>query len=74
MGFDLFNSPPRSADRIDEVLDALREYWHAHPDYRLGQIVVNASTATRHNPDPFYMEEDTFLAGLDRLNRKEDET
>lgn len=32
----------RDPERIDAVIEALRTYWRAHPDERLGQIVMNA--------------------------------
>jgi len=35
----------RDPSRIDPILARLAAYWHAHPDLRLGQIVVNAVKA-----------------------------
>lgn len=34
-------APPegRRPERIDELLDELRTYWHHNPDLRLGQII-----------------------------------
>jgi len=47
----------RDPNRIDEVLGALREYWVAHPDMRLGQILVNLIGA-KFAVDIFYVEDD----------------
>jgi hypothetical protein len=32
---------PRDPARIDQILAAIAEVWHAHPDMRLGQLLVN---------------------------------
>lgn len=71
----------RDPNRIDEVISALRAYWHAHPDMRLGQIISNAATpdtpgerrsrsewAQDRPPfDPFYVEDDQILDGIRKL-------
>jgi hypothetical protein len=31
----------RDPRRIDRVIELLRSYWHANPDLRLGQIIIN---------------------------------
>lgn len=49
---------PRNPARIDIVLTALRAYWNANPDLRMGQIVVNAA-GTR---DPYNVEDDALMA------------
>ena len=60
----------RDPKRIDEVLEALREYWVAHPDMRLGQILVNLIGA-KFAADIFYVEDDVLLEKLKEENRKE---
>lgn len=60
----------RDPKRIDEVLGALREYWVAHPDMRLGQILVNL-IGTKFAVDIFYVEDDVLLERLKEENRKE---
>lgn len=42
----------RNPERIDPILELLREEWHAHPDLRFGQLVVNLFGA-----DPFYLKD-----------------
>ena len=49
---------PRDPSRIDIVLSALRAYWLANPDLRLGQIVVNAAGGG----DPFSVEDEVLMA------------
>jgi hypothetical protein len=48
----------RDPQRIDPMIDALRELWHRHPDYRLGQLVVNLTGKLA--PEVFYFEDDTL--------------
>lgn len=48
---------PRDPARIDIVLAALRAYWLANPDLRLGQIVVNAASGG----DPFSVEDEVLM-------------
>ncbi len=31
----------RNPERIDRMVERLRALWHAHPDMRLGQLIVN---------------------------------
>lgn len=50
---------PRDPARIDIIIAALRAYWLANPDLRLGQIVVNAADGC----DPFGVEDDALMAG-----------
>ena len=56
-------APQRDPGRIAPILADLARYWHAHPDMRLGQIVVSAIGA--HGvPDVFYPEDDRPAAWL----------
>jgi hypothetical protein len=52
--------PPRDPERIDRMLELLREAWHLHPDSRLTQLIVNASDI-HHDCGPVYYLEDTAL-------------
>lgn len=59
----------RDPERIDKVLAHLGEVWRRYPDWRLGQLVVNA---TPGRGDPFNVEDDEMDKGLRRLaTRKE---
>ena len=67
----------RDSARISIVLAALSEYWEAHPDFRLGQIIDNATAAycidamKGPGPDVFYVEDAELIHGLDLLTRLE---
>jgi uncharacterized protein YihD (DUF1040 family) len=53
----------RDPNRIPDVLEALRVYWEANPDLRLGQIIGN--TAARAGlGDGYAMEDDVLMARL----------
>ena len=58
----------RDPDRIDPIVDKLRELWKKHPDQRLGQLVENAIRFSPSNKaDVFMTEDDVTLKGLDHL-------
>jgi len=70
----------RDPDRIDLVIEELREVWKQNPDMRLTQLIQNvviygskglygASWAT-HTPPAFYnTEEETILLGLEKMKK-----
>ncbi|MBN9122042.1 MAG: hypothetical protein J0I06_23355 [Planctomycetes bacterium] len=49
----------RDPNRIDRVIEKLREVWKAHPDLRLGQLLVNVIRPSQPCPQIFGVE-DTF--------------
>ena len=58
---------PRDPQRIDRMIELLREAWHLFPDERLTQLVINA-TDIRHNCGPiFYLEDDAMEKKLKGL-------
>ncbi|MBQ8646579.1 MAG: hypothetical protein IJ484_00350 [Oscillospiraceae bacterium] len=56
-----FSKKSRDPARIDAILTALGQYWRAHPDTRLGQLVC----CMARGADPFVLEDDLLL---ERLN------
>ena len=48
----------RDPVRIPRMLEAIRKVWEAHPDLRLGQLLVNAMLPSRPSPQVFYFEDD----------------
>ncbi len=46
-------------NRIDRMIERLRELWHAQPDMRLGQLLVNVIHPSQPCPQIFGVE-DTF--------------
>ncbi len=59
----------RDPARIPFILDHLRKVWEAHPDLRLGQLVVNAATV-RPQLDPFYIEDEELIGRLEALGKR----
>ncbi len=59
----------RDPKRIKPIIKKLEAYWEKNPDLRLGQIIANCVRAYdgRLNCDPFYLEDDELLEGLDKL-------
>ncbi len=67
---------PRPAERIEPMLDLLREAWEQNPDQRLGQIVANAVRDPKRSPgkdyrDMFEVEDDELREGLERMAKGE---
>lgn len=36
-----YTKPPRPEERIDAILDIIRDAWKSNPDYRLWQLLLN---------------------------------
>ncbi len=51
---------PRDPDRIDRMIELLRQAWHASPDMRLTQLIINVSDI-HHDCGPIYYLEDTEM-------------
>jgi uncharacterized protein YihD (DUF1040 family) len=49
---------PRKPERIDPVIELLREAWQLAPDLRLTQLVVNAAEASGSCAPIYYIEDD----------------
>ena len=50
----------RDPERIDVVLNEIRDIWKKHPNWRLGQPIVNLSRSAGKN-DPFFLEDDALM-------------
>lgn len=62
----------RNPNRIDPMIEQLREFWHKNPDWRLAQLVCNAAREGTDQPalnDPFYVEDDDLALGIKRLDQ-----
>lgn len=58
----------RDPERIDRMIELLRDVWSQVPDWRLTQLVINASD-THHDCGPvFYLEDDALERRLQRLS------
>jgi len=56
------NEWSRDPQRIEVVISKLRKTWHAYPQFRLGQLLVNAL-----GDNAFYVEDDEAADRLDQL-------
>jgi hypothetical protein len=64
----------RDPKRIARITQLLSEVWEKVPDWRLTQLVINASD-TQHNCGPvFYLEDDEFERRLEKLSAFIDST
>ena len=58
----------RDINRIEPMLELVRELWIACPDMRLGQLVHNAAAITGWgNNDIFHIEDDQLTHGIKLL-------
>lgn len=48
----------RDPARINRMIELLRSIWHAAPDQRLGQLVVNLMGTDENNDDIWIVEDD----------------
>ena len=55
----------RDADRINFVLDKIRQLWLQNPDLRLGQLLIIAVEPKKPCPELFYLEEKDLLRKLE---------
>ena len=60
----------RDPNRIEPMLQLLRDVWSENPDLRLGQIVVNAVRPSEPAPEVFHAEDDRVADGLEALARE----
>ena len=54
----------RDPERIDEILDLVRQVWLQDPDLRLGQIIANATHPREPCPEIFAIEDSDLRRGL----------
>jgi hypothetical protein len=65
----------RDPQRIDRIIEVLREAWHRFPDLRLNQLIINASDTPYDCDKPhecglglvYYIEDDTMEKRLKGL-------
>ena len=54
----------RDPNRIDRIIERLRKVWHASPDMRLGQLLVNVIKPSQPCPQVFSIEDTITEAKL----------
>ena len=59
----------RDPKRIDEFCEELKKMWHQVPDWRFGQLIVNAlgEIQAKEKRDVFFVEDDKMLEELKEL-------
>jgi len=58
----------RDINRIEPILELVRELWTACPDLRLGQLIQNAAVISGWKTnDVFYIEDDQLANGIKAL-------
>ena len=55
----------RDPERINAVLENIRQIWLREPDTRLGQMLIKVVRPQNPCPELFYLEEKDLLAKLD---------
>ena len=51
----------RDPNRIEPIIQLIREIWYIQPDLRLTQLIMNA---LRMNRDPYHIEDDHLFEAL----------
>lgn len=59
----------RDPNRIEPMLEALKEYWLQNPDLRLGQIISNMARLSGYS-DPFFIEDRPMMDALKERTKK----
>lgn len=60
----------RDPERIDKVLDKVKDYWKEHPDLRLGQLIF--IMASRHgHKDSFYIEDEALVREIQKAKKND---
>ena len=62
----------RNPERIPAILHTFQECWEKHPDWRLGQLLVNIAKPSEPCPQLFYLEDDVFLELLQEMSNSYD--
>lgn len=65
----------RDPERIDRMIELMRQAWHRFPDWRLNQLVINASDTSYDCDKPhecglglvYYIEDDVMEKKLKQL-------
>ena len=47
----------RNPERIDRILEEIKQFWNENPDWRLGQVLCNFGRRAGRW-DPFYLEDE----------------
>lgn len=56
----------RGPNRIDDILERLKDIWKAYPDLRLGQLIMNVA----NDPILYYLEDEELLKKMEEIYLK----
>lgn len=59
----------RDPKRIDRILEKIKDFWKAYPDWRIGQLIFNL-TSSSGAEDVFYVEDEIIEKELDKKIKK----
>lgn len=59
----------RDPERIDRLLDQIRMIWQTHPDYRLGQLIVNFVRPQQPCAEIYNIEDDELEDKINQYHR-----
>lgn len=57
----------RDPERIDKVLEKIKQLWKQVPDWRLGQLIVNLNKHSGFGNDAFYIEDDKLIESIEEF-------
>jgi uncharacterized protein YihD (DUF1040 family) len=57
----------RDLERIDKILNLIKDIWTKCPNLRLSQLIMNSLGI---NYDPYYIEDDVLYAALKRFSKQ----
>jgi uncharacterized protein YihD (DUF1040 family) len=57
----------RDSNRIDILIEALREAWKKYPDLRFGQLVESIGSFNDQKVDPYYLEDSQWLLAINKF-------
>lgn len=61
----------RDPERIEPMIELLSSVWTAHPDLRLGQLIVAAHSLSGFPGDVFNVEDEDLALGMVNMVRVE---
>jgi len=56
----------RDPNRLEPILQLIRDIWYTSPDLRLTQLIMNALNI---NYDPYYVEDEELKEALERYKK-----
>ena len=62
----------RDPNRIDPIIDTVKEIWKKYPDMRFGQLICNIFSSPNFNKiDIWFCEDNIMLENLEKILKDE---